>query len=181
MKGKILTDYKLTHLPILETKKLLLRPMILKDTELVVKWRNAGHVAEFSRNKSTFTKDIHVKWFNKTRYERIDYIIIVKETHNPIGSVSFKLNDTFVDRYIVEMGKYIGEPTALGHGYAKETMKKWIDFGLNWCGFKRIIAMTRFDNQVNIHINEGLGLKKMPNAYGGEPNWLFMYIDKKKK
>lgn len=49
---------------ILEGKNVLLRPIEMKDTELIVKWRNNPKVLNNFIFREKLTTDIHKNWMN---------------------------------------------------------------------------------------------------------------------
>jgi len=76
------------------------------------------------------------------------------------------------------MGKYIGEHSALGKGYAKEMTRAWLGFGFNYCDFCAIAAVTRSDNAANIRINEGMGFMVQRSYTEHNIEWLYMVLKK---
>ena len=170
------------NLPIFHTNRLLLRPMEIKDADLVVKWRNNIRIRNFSQNKTFLTVSKHKSWFLSSRNKRIDYLFCLIDTCKPIGSLSFKINTSDFDDNIsanVEMGKYIGDEVGLGKGYAQEATKKWINVGRNFFNFHDILVKTNKENIVNIHINKKLGFRIFENSTKKNTEWLFMIKDNK--
>lgn len=170
------------YFPNLETERLILRPMLESDARLVINWRNSERIATMTRQsfKQELTQEDHLKWFAISRSLRIDYIIVEKETNNPIGSVSFKWMALSDCHKCGELGKYIGETSALGKGFAFEFTKRWIEFGFDELGLDCIIAITRASNAPNIRVNQKLGFKSEPFPSELEPmpsGWLFMRLN----
>jgi [ribosomal protein S5]-alanine N-acetyltransferase len=167
----------LANLPWLYTERLILRPMNEADAAIVVRWRNSQHVAKFSKSKSKLTIEGHLAWFRKTRKTRIDYVMLKKNDLIPIGSFSFK---EYIDlngkNPCAELGKYIGEVSALGKGYSKEGQKLWIEFGFNYCHFNTIVALTRSDNFPSFRVNEGMGFMVERSFIEDDVQWLFMVL-----
>lgn len=168
-------------LPVLETPRLLLRPMTVQDAPDVVRWRNAPHVATMSRaSTAELTMEEHLEWFEATRNERLDYIIIEKGSCQAIGSVSFtRLSLPQCERG-AELGKYLGESSALGRGYGVEAAQRWLRFGFEILQLDCVIARTKETNAPNISVNERLGFKlaRWPGSFGApEQGMLFMLLD----
>lgn len=171
----------LENLPTLRTSRLLLRPMSEADTDLVVRWRNAEHIAKMSREttQGSLTERQHLEWFRRSRNLRVDYVIIRKEMEQPIGSVSFTYLVLHDFSNCGELGKYIGEASALGQGFASEATREWLKFGFEKLNFDCIVSRTRAINRANIRLNEKLGfqIQPFPNELKPvESGWLFMQI-----
>lgn len=176
--AEFLTDDQLVNLPVLFTDRLILRPMAVADATRVVQWRNGNHVAEFSKSKDEITILSHLDWFRATRSDRIDYIVLIKENLQPIGSFSYKRHEALDGNRSAEMGKYIGEHAALGKGYAKDGIGAWIEFGFNFCQFDIIVALTRSDNAPNIRINKSMGFLVERDYIEFDIQWVFMVLNR---
>ncbi len=181
--------------PILETRRLRLRPMTEADGEIVVSWRNSDHVASMNRapQRENLTVEKHLEWFKRTRRCRVDCIIEerINETgelfledtscensrFRPIGSLSFTwravpeqfLENCTGSKNCAELGKYIGEKTALGKGYGYEATACWIEYGFSVLKLECVIAVVRAQNKANIRINEKIGF----SVYGRFPEAFF--------
>ena len=123
----------------LETERLVLRPMTDADANTVVGWRNSEHVASMSlqtaAGKLSFVE--HLAWFSSSRSDRIDYVLERKDKKHPIGSISLTWREFGGYVKTGEMGKYIGDRSALGKGYASEATRRWLryafeEIGLEW-------------------------------------------------
>ena len=126
--------------------KILLRPIELSDTELIVKWRNTDEVKSQFVFQKAFTNEIHNHWM-KTKVasgEVIQYIIEIKDTGKPIGSVYFR--DIDIVNISAEFGIFIGEVTALGKGYGSETAILFTEFGFSELKLHRIFLRVFTDN-----------------------------------
>ena len=173
------------HAPlvVLETPRLFLRPMSDSDGPLVVKWRNSEHVASMSvrSRQANLTVEEHQAWFSRSRSERVDYVIELRDGLQPIGSLSWvwhKLSDATL---CAESGKYIGDPLALGKGYATEAAIRWVQYAFQDVGIDFLIAITRFDNTPNIKLNEKIGFVVRPwpeQLERTSDNWVFMSLKK---
>ena len=150
---------------IIETPRLIMRPMDISDGEKVVEWRNQSRIKEmnFSDKNKILTLDGHLKWFESTRKKRIDYIVEVKESKQSIGSFNYAIleDDEFGGLLkTAEIGKYIGEKSQEGKGYASEANRYWLKYGFEIMKLDLIISTTKIVNFSNIHINEKLGYVK---------------------
>ena len=169
----------------IKTSRLVLRPMSEADAPLVVRWRNAQHIASMSIKsvQANLTVKEHLDWFSRTREQRIDYIIELKESLHPIGGLSWVWHQFPDSRPFLEMGKYIGDPSALGKGYAIEATASWLDYAFIKIGVDDLIAITRRDNLPNIKLNRKLGfsVESWPSYFKQMPDdWIFMSLTKAK-
>ena len=161
---------------ILEGPKILLRPMVVSDAEMVVKWRNDENILKWMFKKNKISVEDHIKWFN-AKTKRHDYIVLDKKKLKPIGTVNYVLNSK--NKFEAEAGKLIGEKDYWGKGYAKEAFKIWINFGFINLSLKRIIVKTNVKNSKNIGLNLSLGFKKVKIINENENEILLMSIMKK--
>ena len=149
-----------TYLRKFESPRLLFRPMLESDSEIVVGWRNSPHVASKSRNSRTdLTIYEHIAWFRGSRSHRVDYILLTKTTMTPIGSVSFDTKKLLENELAAELGKYIGDPSFLGKGYGKEMTDHWLDFGFRDLALHKIHAVVSKSNLINIRLNLSVGFE----------------------
>jgi ribosomal-protein-alanine N-acetyltransferase len=168
---------------ILETERLILRPMLEEDGPTIVRWRNAEHVAGVSHQSNTadLTLEKHLSWFQSTRESRVDYVIELKNEHHPIGSLSYTWRTLPNHGKVAEIGKYLGEPEALGKGYGSEATKAWIEYGFKELNLDCIVSRTRNDNAANIRTNEKLGFIIQawpPELEKFGEGWIFMKLEK---
>jgi len=168
---------------ILYTNRLILRPMSEEDASMVVKWRNSEHVSGMSRLSANteISLESHLNWFRKTRHNRIDYIFCLKESKQPLGSLSYTLLDTEDYGYSGLSGRYLGEKQFEGQGYAFEASKKWVSFGFDTLKLECVMGYTKESNAVNRFYNKKLGFKEesFPNEIDpNETGWIFMRLTK---
>lgn len=171
------------HFDPLETERLILRPMLEDDAHQVVSWRNSKHVSSMSivTSKQTVSIEEHLSWFKKTRNSRIDYIVELKEKKIAIGSVNLTICKLSNFGKCYELGKYIGEQSALGKGYAFEAAKRWVYYAFESLATDCLISKTRSDNEANIKINKRLGFSVdvFPEELGLLPDgFVFMRLTK---
>lgn len=152
------------QLPVMDTERLRLRPMTEADSSLVVSWRNSGHIAAVNAQmrEKRLTEEEHLVWFQETRSDRVDYIIEVKENNQPIGSLSFVWQRFPRRGLCAELGKYIGDASHLGKGYAVEAASCWLSYAFEEVGVKCVFARTRSDNVSNLRVNQKLGFRERP-------------------
>lgn len=168
---------------VLETHRLILRPMSETDASLIVQWRNSQRIASISKlsSQAGLTVEQHLAWFSRTRTERVDYVIVQKEGLQLIGSLSWSWHEHYGSQLCAEMGKYIGEASALGKGYATEATILWLQYAFQDIGIDVVFAITRFDNLPNIKLNMKLGFEVQPwpsQLKRVSDDWVFMNLTK---
>jgi RimJ/RimL family protein N-acetyltransferase len=141
--------------PTLHGERIFLRPMVIDDAEHVVRWRNDPETLANMFTGEPITVESHMEWFNSPRENRLDYVICLKYSGKPIGTVNFTNVD--MENLKAEAGKLLGEKSARGKGLAKEAFGVWISFGFRELGLNRIYIRTMISNTANIQLNKRLG------------------------
>ena len=143
---------------VLYGKRVFLRPMLLEDAEYVVRWRSDPEILANIFAREPLTLESHLNWFQSPREDRLDYIICLRETKRPIGTMSF----TNIDRQNLkaEAGKMLGDKSTWGKGLAKEAYILWLSFGFRELGLNRVYERTLSTNHRNIALNKKLGFKE---------------------
>jgi RimJ/RimL family protein N-acetyltransferase len=141
--------------PTLHGERIFLRPMRIDDAEHVVRWRNDSETLANIFTSEPITVESQMEWFNSPRENRLDYVICLKDSKKPVGTVNFTNVD--MENLKAEAGKLLGEKSARGKGLAKEAFTVWISFGFRELGFNRIYIRTMVSNTVNIQLNKKLG------------------------
>lgn len=146
-----------SHRKTLHGKRVFLRPMLLDDADYVVRWRNDPDILANLFVREPLTLESHLKWLQTPREDRLDYVICLRETNRPIGTVNF----TNIDRENLkaEAGKMLGDKSTWGKGLAKEAFILWMEHGFNNLGLGRIYVKTFITNLANIGLNKKLGFK----------------------
>ena len=128
-------------------EKVQLEPIRLSDTELIVKWRNTESVRNKFIFQDTFTKEIHENWMNTkvASGEVVQFIIYELETKKAIGSVY--LRDIDNKNRKAEYGIFIGEESARGMGYGKESAELICKYAFEELGMHKIFLRVFADNQ----------------------------------
>ncbi len=71
----------------IDIDRILLRPAVMSDVEILYKWRNDPQTRAASHNQDEIDFDSHRKWFEKSLKD-IDRKIYIAETGNiPVGTV----------------------------------------------------------------------------------------------
>ena len=79
-------------LPRITGERVTLRPITEADTDLIVRWRNTPSVMRNFIFREPFTPEMHRNWLTtKVATGRVvQYMIEVKATGRPVGSVYFR-------------------------------------------------------------------------------------------
>lgn len=140
-------------------EKVRLRPIVLSDTEQIVKWRNNPAVKQNFIYQDQFTSKIHENWMETKVFtgQVVQYIIEDKELGKPVGSVYFR--DIDMQNKSAEYGIFIGEDSARGKGFGTETTVLFSQFGLNELGLHRISLRVLGGNEQAYRSYEKAGFK----------------------
>lgn len=161
-----------------------LRKITTDDTGLIVKWRNNKRVFDNFVFSERLTPEMHNQWLIEKVEKGIveQFIIIEKETENPIGSVYFRDIDN--EKREAEYGIFIGEDGAVGKGYGNETAKIALEYAFNEMKLDKVFLRVFEDNVPAIKSYEKAGFKPMDREElvtknGQEKKLLFMQIERK--
>lgn len=131
------------------------RPATVDDLELLLAWRNHPKIYEqFSAQEGPIDWEEHADWW-KSRRERRDWIISVKENgsrRRDVGSV----NVTNLHSNEPEVGVFVGEIPIWGRGVATEAVK----FALDWLvnrDYDGACATILEENDASIALFEKIG------------------------
>jgi RimJ/RimL family protein N-acetyltransferase len=147
---------------ILETKRLILRPIALDDKYEIFEYRSdeesnkyQGWIPKTIADVESFIGKISTKineaetWFQ--------FVIIEKETHKIIGDLGVHFFDS--ENKQVEIGCTLNKDFQ-NIGYATESVKRVIDYLFNELNKHRIIASIDPDNKSSIRLVERIGFRK---------------------
>lgn len=144
--------------PIIETERLILRPVTLDDAKACFSWNSDERVARFMSYSTA--KDISqtIDWIKSTLIDESEWnwAFVLKEENRLIGSGGIGPNK--------EMKGYWGIGYNLHYdywhkGYCTEAMKAIIDFAHNKLGVKKICSNHAVDNPRSGKVMEKCGLK----------------------
>ncbi len=135
------------ELPVIESKRLRLRPITDADTDTVVRWRNNPAVLRNFIYRGPFTAEVHRKWLETkvAAGKVIQYIIVERESGRSIGSVY--LRDIDENSESAEYGVFLGEDWARGLGYGSETAKAFTSFAFDTLGLHRVSLRVLAGNE----------------------------------
>ncbi|MBQ9733820.1 MAG: GNAT family N-acetyltransferase [Clostridia bacterium] len=140
--------FRQEDLPVINGKKVRLRPISHADTADIVRWRNDPKVQKFFIFREPFTTEMHENWLDTkvAAGKVIQYMILDKATGRSVGSVYFR--DIDEKNESCEYGIFIGEESARGRGFGSETAKLFTDFGLDVLNMHRISLRLLGSNSI---------------------------------
>lgn len=147
-----------TNVPqIISGKKTILKQITKEHTPLIVKWRNTPSVQKNFIFQETFTNDMHNGWMDtKVKSgEVVQFIIFIKESDFPIGSVY--LRDVDLKKQKAEFGIFIGEESSRGKGYGQEAAQLICQYGFDNLGLHKIMLRVFAFNKAAIRSYEHAG------------------------
>ncbi|MGZ2370303.1 GNAT family N-acetyltransferase [Ancylomarina sp. YFZ004] len=146
----------------LKTKRLILRPVNIRDAELIFAYRSdaitnqyQGWIPKTIDDAQTFISKVSEKideydtWFQ--------FAIISKVDGELVGDIGIHFFD--VDRYQVEIGCTLAK-NHHGKGFASEALKGTIDYLFEDLNKQRITCSIDPQNQASIKMVERLGFRK---------------------
>lgn len=144
--------------PVLETERLILRPLTVEDASDVLEWASDERVTRFM--SYTGYDDIHIakEWLSSLNNEKTEYNwgFVLKETGKLIGSGSIG-EDKLMDGYW-GFGYNI-RYDCWNKGYTTEAMKAIINYAHNVLGVHKICSDHAVDNPASGRVMEKCGLK----------------------
>ena len=127
-----------------------------RHTNHIIKWRNDPSNFSFLVEQEKLTKTKQLKFLkNYTSLNRIDFILVDKQTRKPHGT--FSLTNVFSNR--PEIGKLLGTKELRGKGVAYKATKALLSFAFRELKLKKVYAVTKPDNISNYRLNQKLGFK----------------------
>lgn len=144
--------------PILETERLVLRPLTVDDAEAVFEWTSDPRVAKYMSYPRHTDICQTIEWLKSTYDEENEWnwAFILKDENKIIGSGSIGPN--------IEMKEYWGIGYNIHYdywhkGYCTEAMKAIIDFAHNHLSVDKICSGHAVDNPRSGKVMEKCGLK----------------------
>ena len=176
---------------ILETNRLLLRPLELSDAEPMFAMDNNPNVHKYLWQNPTQTieETIKIIEFVRGQYERNNigrFATILKETGEFIGWTGIKFVDEHVENgntNFYDYGYRLNEKF-WNKGYATEASIAWLDYGFNQMNIDKMNAYTHQDNGASNRVLEKVGMNFMenyPDKDGVTWKWWQLEIPSKEK
>lgn len=153
---------------ILETDRLLLRPLELSDADAMFAMDNNPEVHKYLWQNPTQTVDETMKIIEYVRgqYERNNigrFATILKESGEFIGWTGIKYIDDHVENgntNFYDYGYRLNEKF-WGKGYATEASIAWLDYGFTQMNIEIMNAYTHSQNGASNHILQKVGMNFM--------------------
>lgn len=176
---------------ILETDRLILRPLEFSDSEAMFAMDCSPEVHKYLWQKPTLNieESIKVIEYIQMQYERNKigrFATILKETGEFIGWTGIKfVHDSIENGNInfFDYGYRLNEQY-WGKGYATEATKAWFDYGLNQMNIDKIHAYTHGENIASNTVLKKTGMTFMQEYIaedGVKWNWWLIENRNKKK
>ena len=150
---------------ILETERLLLRPLELSDAQTMFAMDNNPEVHKYLWQKPTLAIEETIKTIEyvRTQYETHNigrFATILKETGEFIGWTGIKFVHDHIENgntNFYDYGYRLNEKF-WNKGYATEASIAWLDYGFNQIKIDKMNAYTHNDNGASNHILEKVGM-----------------------
>lgn len=156
-----------------EGEKVILRPRKSADKEFILKWFNDPEVTRYVIMELPVTEKKLDKWLEQWDNEEntIFFVIVDKETKNPIGTCGFV--DVDFKNQNAEMGMIIGEKEYWGKGRGTEVTELLLKYGFGTLNFIVLYGKAVDANLGSIKMQKNFGFKEQ----GRLRKWV--YIDGK--
>ena len=142
---------------------LLLRPVTIKDAELLLGWRNDPETRKQSRNTGEAELVGHIAWLTKSLTIPNHKLYIAEDGGIPVGTVRA---DEDTDGY-TEVS-YTVAPSARGKGYGKSMVVQFAEEQLK--GKKLKAEIKKGGNEASEGIAKALDLKPTEERPSEDPN-----------
>lgn len=144
--------------PIIETERLILRPVMLEDAEASYSWNSDERVAKFMSYTCCTDISRTIDWIKSTYTDEKEWnwAFVLKSENKVIGTGSIGPNE--------EMKGYWGIGYNIhydywNNGYTTEAMKAILNFARKELGANKICADHAVDNPASGRVMEKCGLK----------------------
>ena len=151
---------RFSAMPILETERLILRPMRVSDAADMYDYARGSEVTAYllwsPHPSQSYTRD-YLKYIEK-RYrlgEFYDWAVVDRESGRMIGTCGFTRFD--FPHNIGEIG-YVLSPAFHGRGFGTEAAACVLRFGFEELGLHRIEVKFMQGNAASLHVAEKLGM-----------------------
>jgi RimJ/RimL family protein N-acetyltransferase len=170
---------------IIETERLILRELLLTDTEAMFKMDSNPIVHQYLWNKPTETVDETRTIIEYVRQQYIDYnigrfAVVLKETNEFMGWAGLKYNDKELNNRInfYDIGYRLDEPF-WGNGYASEASFAWLDYAFNTMKIQKMDAAAQAKNVASNRILQKIGMQKTEQYLEDEVVWNWYELENK--
>ena len=135
----------------------MLRPIELKDTPLIVQWRNQEDVRRNLYIQTDLTPEMHEKWYHTRVATGQCAQFIIECEAGPIGTVFLKNIDTELQK--AEFGIFLGNGDCRGKGYGSAAAAQIVTYGFTKLALNRIYLSVFMSNPAAIRSYEKVGFR----------------------
>ena len=147
--------------PVLETDRLILRPITMEDKPAIYKWAGNPDVSGYMIYPNYKSEDDADIWINSlyNKEKELDYGFVWKETGELIGSGGLygKENDVWTIGYNIRQDMW-------GRGIVPEACKKIIEYAQNNYKVRAIQGDFAVENNKSRRVMEKLGMTYLEDA-----------------
>ena len=152
---------------IIKGTNIYLRPITEADTELVLKWRNAGRTVEYFYYRTPISEEDHLNWIrNKVNKGEVwQYIVCTNDGDTPVGCVY--LQHIEANTLTGETGVFFSEDAPAGKGLATEAVKLIGEkVGFEMLGLLHLNAKVMEKNTASRRVHEKAGYRLVKTVEG---------------
>lgn len=138
-----------------------LRPVTLKDAELIKKWHNDPEImmlARIGEKKTTIKQEREDIKIARRSNNQAYHIILTKSDNTPIGFIRFNFIDKSSGNVWLRM--IIGDKKSQGKGYARDALKFYLKWMFNKLRIHRVTLECYSTNLRAIKFFKKMGFKK---------------------
>ncbi|CAM3985136.1 GNAT family N-acetyltransferase [Flavobacterium branchiophilum] len=150
---------------IIETNRLILRPLALDDAPAMFEMDKNPKVHQYLWNKPVCHIQETLDTITYVRQQYVDYhigryAVVLKETMEFIGWAGLKWNSEEVQEQIhfYDIGYRLSEPN-WGKGYATEASKAWMEYGFKTMKINIIKAAAQLENAASNQVLKKIGMQ----------------------
>ena len=158
----MIEDYKKVFKdpPVLETERLLLRPLSVSDAKDMYEYSSREEVTRYLLYSPHESLEYTERYLNylKNQYKQglfVDWAVVLKESGKMIGTGGYTWMDE--KNQSGEIG-YVLSNDYWGKGYATEIAEELLSFGFNYLGANRLQARYIVGNDKSRHVMEKIGM-----------------------
>lgn len=135
----------------------LIRKVSLKDSELILNWRNNPEVYRYLFNPEPIALNVHERWLAKIICDESILFYIAEKNNIPVGTIRFDFNQ---DKTSAEVGIYLA-PDFHGKGLGTVMLEKGeIEARNTYKTLKSVIAKVLVENIASEKMFLKAGYKK---------------------
>lgn len=171
---------------IIETERLILRPILESDVDGMFELDANPEVHKYLGNKPITTKAqaADVIQVIRSQYQKNGigrFAVVLKETNDFIGWAGLKLETNTINNHqnYYDLG-YRLQQNYWGKGYATESAKAWLNYGLNTLQLQKICAAASCDNTASNKILSKIGMTFIESFYYENIYCNWYQIDRKR-